>query len=384
MLFRSGYAPGSTVNLNLGLSSGAKADFYRNSKGYFGAKIGLILTYENPDTNGNYILTNDGIGKIEFNGDKSIGIQIFAQSYGLNTGPKVTVNNKGIISIAGAESYGIKISSHVDIANSSILNDGVINVEGYKEDPLNLSIHNDGLSSGMAIIEDAGQTANPIVAGSIMKNNSIINVSGQGNSGMFLKTAALGDNITNATTNSQINISGTRNIGMRMDMGTLVLTGSPTGENLGTISIASGSDNIGMLANGKNGIGSVQAINSGYINIIGGNKNNAMSSINGGNIKNNSKINIASTATNSIGVYVENGSTGTGTGDITIDGNGNAGVANFGTFNQTGGTIDVSGKDSIGIYAKDSSSSTTITGSTVNAKNGAVAFYADGSSGSHF
>ena len=56
-------------------------------------------------------------------------------------------------------------------------------------------------------------------------------------------------------------------------------------------------------------------------------------------------------------------------------------VANFGTFNQTGGTIDVSGKDSIGIYAKDSSSSTTITGSTVNAKNGAVAFYADGSSG---
>ena len=128
------------------------------------------------------------------------------------------------------------------------MNDGVINVEGYKENPLNLSIHNDGLSSGMAIIEDAGQTANPIVAGSIMKNNSIINVSGQGNSGMFLKTAALGDNITNATTNSQINISGTRNIGMRMDMGTLVLTGSPTGENLGTISIASGSDNIGMLA----------------------------------------------------------------------------------------------------------------------------------------
>ena len=80
-------------------------------------------------------------------------------------------------------------------------------------------------------------------------------------------------------------------------------------------------------------------------------------------------------------MYIESGSTGTGTGNITVTGNGNTAIANFGTFTQTGGTIDVSGKDSIGVYAKDSTSDTLIKSSTVNAENGAVAFYADGSSG---
>ena len=61
-----GYAPLSTVHLNLGLTSGITADFYRNSKGYFGAKIGLILTYEDASITGNYIMSNAETGEIEF------------------------------------------------------------------------------------------------------------------------------------------------------------------------------------------------------------------------------------------------------------------------------------------------------------------------------
>ena len=214
----------------------------------------------------------------------------------------------------------------------------------------------------------------------IEKNNNKINVSGQGNSGMFLKTAVLGDVITNATGGS-INVSEDKNIGMRMDVGTFVGTGAPTGKNEGTIKITSGTQNIGMLANGKNSIGAVQAKNNVNITITGGTKNNAMSSVNGGNIENTGNINILSPVTNSIGMYIENTSTGIGTGNITVTGDENTAIANFGTFTQTGGTIDASGKDSIGVYAKDSTSDTLIKSSTVNAKNGAVAFYADGSSG---
>lgn len=97
----------------------------------------MILTYENNDDRDGslYSLINNKNGKIKFNGDKSIGIQIFApRSYDI----RVDIKNRGIISIGGIESYGIKISSRIKNkeanapAGTFIGNDegGTINVSG--------------------------------------------------------------------------------------------------------------------------------------------------------------------------------------------------------------------------------------------------------------
>jgi hypothetical protein len=157
------------------------------------------------------------------------------------------------------------------------------------------------------------------------------------------------------------------------------------------------SGNVVIHANGTSVTAGEEAIavNKATINLNSGSTGSGtlltgMISTNSGIIKNESIINVNEKNSIAMVVMAANPAAGlttagvgtmTGSSQINVTRENSIGVANFGTFNQTGGTIDVSGKDSIGIYAKDSSSSTTITGSTVNAKNGAVAFYADGSSG---
>ena len=292
--------------------------------GYTGYKVGMILTYENNDDRKEslYSLINDKNGKIKFNGDKSIGIQIFApRSYDI----RVDVKNKGIISIGGIESYGIKISSRIKRkdenapAGTFIGNDegGIINVSGGNE-------RKSSLSSGMAVIEDRSLYLNSEGGGSdrsannqdprrafvraykdYVKNKGTIKVSGgTGNTGMFLKLMA-NDDITNE---GLIDVSGLKNIGMRVTEGELAAydkheegggeaqaasakpfaQGDDTDEDINIpyysyktpiaynkkeIKLSSGEENIGMVSEGETIADNTE---NGKITIAGGNKNIGM------------------------------------------------------------------------------------------------------------
>ena len=258
---------------------------YRNRLGYFGGKVGMIMTnedgeyetlehdYSSHDTSFKtvqtkiYELNNEG-GTIEFHGNQSIGIQIYSPYLGdekhpsgyrqhpyiggflqpefilvRSVAPIVKVNNTGTIRTEGAESYGIKVSSGIDTEKSEVKNNGTINVSGFSENESITDIRKirpqdtgpdpdtgevrplgDGLSAGIAVLEDKNQQGNvrhfhpsdsrpygsygplpdssspqspkPIRAGeNVVKNLNTINVSGQGNMGMFLQTA-FNDTIT--------------------------------------------------------------------------------------------------------------------------------------------------------------------------------------------
>ena len=157
--------------------------------------------------------------------------------------PYVTVINEGTIKTDGTESHGIKVSSGIDINKSKIENTGRIKVSGFKEDlsmtaipglasgyvrkglPTDLDPDRSrGESSGMTVLEDTTQdgqvdykiarnrgdtnftgsptiaspTPKPIRVGDKVKNKGTIEVSGIGNSGMFLKTT-FNDTLTNET-----------------------------------------------------------------------------------------------------------------------------------------------------------------------------------------
>ena len=422
--------------------------------GYTGYKVGMILTYENNDDRKEslYSLINDKNGKIKFNGDKSIGIQIFApRSYDI----RVDVKNKGIISIGGIESYGIKISSRIKRkdenapAGTFIGNDegGIINVSGGNG-------RKSSLSSGMAVIEDRSLYLNSEGGGSdrsannqdprrafvraykdYVKNKGTIKVSGgTGNTGMFLKLMA-NDDITNE---GLIDVSGLKNIGMRVTEGELAAydkheegggeaqaasakpfaQGDDTDEDINIpyysyktpiaynkkeIKLSSGEENIGMVSEGETIADNTE---NGKITIAGGNKNIGMLSeqyeqepspasmrpvwenygkgyiVNRGIIETGNN----STAKNVIGMAMKNGTTGvnTGYGKIDLKGEGSVGVyndnSNFEMRSEDRKTpkISVSGKNTIGVYAKGNNSTTKIKSGIISAEKG-INLYADNS-----
>ena len=125
-------AKGANITLNLApLLGGGTIDVKRTAEGYTGYKVGLILTYENNDNTSsqNYRLINGSGGTIKFSGEKSIGIQIYAPG---SPNTVISAENAGTITVNGAESYGMKISSQIDASRSSFknLSGGVINVGG--------------------------------------------------------------------------------------------------------------------------------------------------------------------------------------------------------------------------------------------------------------
>ena len=225
-----GVAKGGTATLNLApLLGGGTITVNRDSNGYMGYKVGLILTYENNDVrvDSNYILTNTGT--IDIRGEKSIGIQIFAPR--TSSQLQVKNNSNSTITMGGIESYGLKLSSRVSSTRMEFSNLGTINISGGDKS-------SNSLSSGMAVIENASYTGSNSIRAytGVVKNIGTINVSGgKGNTGMVLIVNAP-DNITNE---NAINVSGTGNIGMRVDRGTTSTdsNGTPTAINTGTITL---------------------------------------------------------------------------------------------------------------------------------------------------
>ena len=173
--------------------------------------------------------------------------------------------------------------------------------------------------------------------------------------GSTLNITGMLDNIYGVLTPTHAN----SNVVM-LSNGTLGGTTRTAVRNLGTI-------NLGLTPKTGNGLVGLMSYNGALAH-------------NGGSIlvNTNNSIGIVSMGANSTLTPATISSEATNTGDITVKGDKSVGVANYGTYTQTSGIVDVSGIDSIGIYAKNSTSTTNIQNSIVNAKDGAVAFYADG------
>ena len=372
-------AVGTSTSLNLPpYAGGGSITVTRSAAGFTGYKVGLILTYENADSTAtnSYVLTNEATGLIDFKGEKSIGIQIYAPG---SENVPIRVLNQGTINIGGIESYGLKLSSRANQTGMVFNNTGTINVSG------NNGVNN-SRSSGMAVIEDTSLTGNNSIRAytGVVMNNGTINVSGGlGNSGMVLKMMP-SDNITNTSTGI-INVSGPSNLGMRVDYGvvsTTVGAGSPTALNAGTINV-NGTSDLGIIANDNNTTTPTlraTGTNSGKITVVG-NGSAALFSINGGTVANTAigANQISVTGTGSIGiVVVDSTSTGTNSGLISITGNSSAGIYNVGTFNMTAGTITASTPSSVGVYSKPGST-TSVQGGTITVSNGSTALSAESS-----
>lgn len=126
-----------------------------------------------------------------------------------------------------------------------------------------------------------------------------------------------------------------------------------SGANTGTISLG---DNVtGMYALG------VSAANTGTVT-------------NTGTIQS-----LATSADKGIGMYIGNHGIGNNSGNIYLTALGTnedqVGVYNSGTFNMTGGNIEVYSKNGAGLYA---TSTASLSGGTIKTGNGAIGLYADG------
>ena len=384
----------SSTTINLApFAGGTPITVRRDGSGYTGYKVGIILTYENDDsvTGHNYILRNEAAGKIKFNSEKSVGIQVYAPQ-SLNTNVNVDNVSGGEISMGGIESYGLKLSSRIS-STSTFANNGTINISGSTSD---LS---GSRSSGIGVIEDPTLTGGSSVRGytGVARNSTtgIINVSGgKGNTGVFLKVAAA-DNITN---DGIINVIGEKNSAMRVDNGVVATdaAGNPRIINSGSgiININSG-ENFGAIAADGNASNRAEAVNNGTItienkglpgtfieNIVGMvSIKAAVSATSGGYIENNGTIQMLNDIKTSQGMAILASSEGLNTGNIIINsgtlGESSVGVYNEGTFSMTGGLVDVASPKGIGIYAKNNSAVTAVTGGIIRVSNGAIGLYAD-------
>ena len=371
------------VTLNLAPKLGGGSIVVKRKNGYTGYKIGLILTFENNDnySTSKYILKNSG--KIDFGGEKSIGIQIYAPGSPSN----VEVSNSGTgtngIYMGGIESYGMKWSSRV--SDSSIMeNTGTIEISG------DAGLDTDGvtllnsLSSGIAVIENSPNDKIRAYSGKV-KNNGIINVSGgKGNTGMVLVVNAT-DDITNDT-NGTINVSSTtgkQNIAMRVDKGSIPTDapGTPKAINSGTINL-DGDSSIGMVgtkADVINNAGKTIGTTTGktIVNGIG-------MATSGGDLQNSGTINLkgitGTTASTNVGVYMEKNGTDDPTGtlastsNITVEGNNSTGVlVKNGTLNYGGDTL-AKGLGVTGLIVGDNGTNTAV----VTSKNTGKIIVKDG------
>ncbi|QYR54309.1 autotransporter-associated N-terminal domain-containing protein [Fusobacterium hwasookii] len=396
----------------------------KKAGGYTGYKIGIILTYENSDKrlDTNYVLTNKGT--INFQGRRSIGIQVYAPGKDSNwtNEPIVNVKNEGagsVITMGGVASYGLKVSSRI-MDKSTVENEGTINIIGdntatYKQNnnPGTLRTHiygdnGNSLSSGIAVIED--DTLENLFSvrahQGIVLNKGIINVSGgYGNTGMFLKVKA-NDDITNKT--GTINVTGSKNIGMRVDLGTTKTDQNslpniiPKAYNEATITITNGEENIGMVANNSESSGGkivhkAIAENKKDIVFVGKSfKAIGMFSQDGGEIVNAATGKITGPATGglegTLGMVIQPkvapknvASSGINNGEINLSGTKVTGIYNQGTFTMENGvtgtaSVTTSGEGSISLYAKGETgnpSTTNINSGKIVAKDKALGLFAD-------
>ena len=248
----------------------------RSGEGYVGYKVGIAQVQENGS--GNQNMTNSSTGKINFFGERSIGMYVYLPS---NTTSAI-LRNDGEINLRGSESYGMKIAAKsADRAEMVNTATGKITLGKNGKDSASNSI-------AMALTADSTVTNGVSLKRGNARNEGTITVKDVQNSlGAYVNVDS---SITNTAT-GKININSTiaeltaaekaankkqaYNMGMRAD----TVSGAEIINN-GEITI-DGAHAIGMLANGsklvntktisstnvKNGIGIV-GMNGATVEIV--------------------------------------------------------------------------------------------------------------------
>jgi len=428
------HSRGTYYELFNGSASGSSTffnDFDEKLKNAVSPSLSSISTTgKSTSINGNNF-TQSGV--IHFSGDYSTGIQVASVQRSGTGRSLLRADNKenGYIQLDGSHSYGMKLAGqhlYVDSTDynaktaSYMANNGLILISGSYDTGITSGFTNDNLpasqrygsSAGIAKLKEAKWSSQHTIF-----NNGRIYVGGYNNSGILLEsiyddTVTNNKNITidkaynlfNNPDNS-VNFSNAvaeSNAGIRIQsyydtippMGNA--EGSPEGINNGTINVNNGEGNVGIYvldvdsnggtipsASGKNILGN----NTGTININGGSNVGMMAQDDSGSatnfktiIRNSRTINVGGKG--SIGMYTNDKASFAeqNSGTITASSN-NVGVVNNGTFDFKGGTIKATGVNSVGVYSKNGTNSTTTIGTgtpnsaTLNVSDGGVGLYAD-------
>ncbi|BBM51997.1 autotransporter beta-domain protein [Leptotrichia trevisanii] len=312
-------------------------------------QIAMVFTDEG-NSNGIYTLQNDG--QIIMNGNGSMG-------YGLkiDTGwiGHALNSSSGTITMNGDNSYGIGIGTNsLSIgAGSSAKNAGTINIAGKNSGGIAIQKDMTGgiENTNTGIINVYGENSFGMyseVNGVNYNNNGTINITGSKDKSIGLRVENSGASLTNK---KEINISstGTENIGMYSSKGTV------TNDSNAKITVTAG-ENIGMMAKGMG-----QAGNVGTITVTSDGATGAVVSSGG---------------------HAANSGTITVTGKTSSSGKGIAGIiatggSEFTTLGSGVITANVSGKNSVGIYAKDSNSKVEVLTHNTTTADGAVNYAVD-------
>ena len=391
----------------------------RSGEGYVGYKVGIAQVQENGSNSYDGInqkMTNSSTGKINFFGERSIGMYVYLPgsiTYAI-------MKNEGEINLRGSESYGMKIAAKsADRAEMVNTSTGKITLGKNGKDSASNSI-------AMALTADNTVANGVSLKRGNARNEGIITVKDVQNSlGAYVNVDS---SITNTST-GKINVNSTIaeltaaekaankkqafNMGMRSD----THAGAEIVNN-GEITI-DGAHAIGMLANGsklvntktisstnvKNGIGIVgmngaTVQNSGTIKVVGtGNTNNIGILINGstgtvGTPAGTTPPSIEVSGDNSTGALVTGaGSSLTMKGNVTVSGNSITGIVANGTTVKLEGDAtvkvdnngaeagEINKKGSYGIVVKGSAGKFEGTGTTVNTKvttDKSIGLYSEG------
>ena len=324
----------------------------RSSEGYVGYKVGIAQVQENGAgySSSNQKMTNSSTGKINFFGERSIGMYVYlpgSTTYAI-------MRNEGEINLRGSESYGMKIAANSDDRAEMVnTNTGKITLGKNGADTASNSI-------AMALTADSTVTNGVSLKRGNARNEGIIEVKDVQNSlGAYV-------NVNSSITSSgKININSTiagltdaekaankkqaYNMGMRAD----TVSGAEIINN-GEITI-DGAYAIGMLAKGAKLVNTKTISSTNVKNAIG------IVGMGGATVENRGTIKVVGTGnTNNIGVLI-NASTGTvGTipaGDpapsVEVSGDNSTGVLVTGTGSSLTmkGNVTVSGNSVTGIVA---------------------------------
>jgi hypothetical protein len=353
---------------------------------------------------GRYIINN---GIISLAGNKSVGmagdyititntatgqITIGTNSVGINTANGSKALNQGLIEL-GAGSVGMYGRNYFDGATSHT-------TLGYGNDKIDITNEKDirTISGGVTGNVTGVYTNNILnLADSTINLTAASNINLKG-TGDVVGVFAGKTNLTNAGTitvesvplgksvgiygNESTSSSITGSINVSGGAGTGIYLKNSTMSNGAVITIDNVTSGIGMYVEATTGNTS-SGTNTNTI-LLGDNVTGmygiGVSALNTGTITNTGTIQSSSvSADKTIGMYVGSNGIGNNSGNIYLTAVGSnedqVGIYNSGTFNMTGGNIEVFSKNGAALYATGVAN---LSGGTIKTGNGAIGLYADG------
>ncbi|EEY33946.1 autotransporter-associated N-terminal domain-containing protein [Pseudoleptotrichia goodfellowii] len=330
----------------------------RSGEGYVGYKVGIAQVQENGSNSYggvNQKMTNSPTGKINFFGERSIGMYVYlpgSTTYAI-------MKNEGEINLRGSESYGMKIAAKsADRAEMVNTSTGKITLGKNGKDSASNSI-------AMALTADNTVANGVSLKRGNARNEGTITLKDVQNSiGTYVNVDS---NITNTST-GKININSTiaklteaeKNAGKKQAFNMGMRADSHAGAeiiNNGEITI-DGSYAIGMLAKGSKLVNTKTISSTNVKNGIG------IVGMNGATVENRGTVKVVGTGnTNNIGVLINSGSTGT-----------------VGTMapGASAPSVEVSGDNSTGVLVTGAGSSLTLKGNVKVSGNSITGIVADG------